>query len=53
MQNVVIMGPCVTSGEVDIPMSSRTPPFYFTRYVPSLFVFISVVIIVAGVCYQL
>jgi hypothetical protein len=53
MQNVVIMEPCVTSGEVDIPMISRTPSFFFNRYVPSLFVFISVVIIVAGVCYQL
>ena len=29
------------------------PVFFFTRYVPSLFVFISVIIIVAGVCYQL
>ena len=28
-------------------------PFFFTRYVPSLFVFISVITIVAGVCYRL
>jgi hypothetical protein len=44
---------CATSGEVDIPWISRTPRFFFIRYVPSLFVFISVVIIVAGVCYRL
>ena len=50
---LLLLPVCATSCEVDIPWISRTPSFFFTRYVPSLFVFISVVIIVAGVCYRL
>ena len=43
---LLLLPVCATGCEVDIPWISRTPRFFFIRYVPSLFVFIFVVVVV-------